>query len=67
MNVRQIVIAHLKSIGADGLANGICNCRLDGGRMNCINTSCEPVKFDPNGFYRPIDTPNDNRRRTYEH
>lgn len=29
MNVKQIVIAHLKSIGADGLAREDCGCSVD--------------------------------------
>ncbi len=28
MNVKEIIIAHLKEIGADGLCNGGCRCLL---------------------------------------
>lgn len=51
MNVREIVIAHLKSIGADGLAADGCGCGIDdlapcGGDI----TDCKPAKrFDCDG------------------
>lgn len=59
MNVRQIVIAHLKDIGADGLCCDGCGC--GGGLIMPCNddpSKCIPATWN-GGFYSPIDTPNE--------
>ena len=45
MNVREIVIAHIKSIGADGLCCDGCGCGLDD-LMPCCGDAleCKPAK-----------------------
>lgn len=74
MNVRQIVIEHLKKIGADGLCADECGCGIDD-LFPCGNPDideCKPAKrHDCDGTcgcfwdglssdcYRPIDTQNE--------
>lgn len=47
MNVREIVIAHLKAIGADGLCAHECGCGLDDfmpcDELACLE-ECKPAK-----------------------
>jgi hypothetical protein len=46
MNVKEIIIAHLKAGGFDGLACDGCGCGIDDGLMDCVNeySLCQPAK-----------------------
>jgi len=47
MTVREIIIQHLKSIGADGLAGYDCGCGIDAlAPCECLHIDeCEPAHF----------------------
>jgi len=59
MNVREIVITHLKSGGFDGLCCDGCDCGLDD-LMACecfVDViECVPANLCAGGVYRPAET-----------
>jgi len=63
MTVREIILTHLRKVGADGLCGDACSCPLDdlmadcGMGGPCNGSNCVPAKADYDGHGDEIFVP----------